>query len=121
MPRTKDHPLSGDHAELFEAFLGPNGIVGWMPENAHIVVDTKAGTITWPRWRHLNEASGPWDRDVMIVGDLDPSLGCGGLGKPAAENYGDPVAEHVTVPMAVPVTDHVRDLCRKTGLDLVER
>ncbi len=121
MPRTKDHPLTGDHAELFEAFLGPNGIVGWMPENARVVVDTTASTITWPRWRHLNKASGPWERDVMIASDLDPSLRCGGPGEPAVKGYDVPVIDQMTTMLVQPVTDHVRDLCRKTGLNLVEQ
>lgn len=116
---TTEHPLTGDHAELYELWLKPNGIIGWMPENATVTVDAKAGTITWPKWRHSGN-DGPWGHDVVIAMDLDPNLrpvpGGGSV-----EGAGDaPVVDETTAPLKVAVTERVRDLCRETGVNLVE-
>ncbi len=116
MPSTKDHPLTGVFAELHETWLAPNGVIGWMPESATVTVDTAAGTVTWPQWRHLSEASGPWDKDVMVESDewTDEQRRTrdGGL---------EPVVDNRTTPLAVPVNERVRELCRAAGLNLVER
>lgn len=116
MNATAKHPLTGGHAKLFEQWLQPNGIVGWLPEHATIVVNTDAGTVTWPKWRHLGAASGPWEEDLMVVSDrwTDKQR------RSFTRDPGAPVVDKVTVPLAVPVTPEVRVMCRKLGLNLVE-
>lgn len=120
MPKTAKHPYTGTEAALFNAWLRPNGVIGWMPENSTITVDSVAGTVTWPRWRHLKAKSGVWDRDVMVVADFWP-----GQLPPADQIDPDegmrPVVDMVTTPLVVPVTDQTRAWAKKCGLNLVER
>lgn len=101
-------------AELTDTWLVPNGIVGLIPEGSTITV--AGGQITWPRWRHLNANSRPWERDVMVASDLWPA---GKKGDPKDKNV--PVVDERTVPLRKPVTDRVRELFELTsGLTLVE-
>lgn len=97
-------------AKLYDEFLAPNGIVGWMPEQPTVVVAN--GRLTAPLWRHRS-GDGPWGRNVLIKSDLDRSLY-------ASPNDG-PVIDPLTVPLVVPVTDRVRKLARASGLRLVEQ
>ncbi len=106
--------MGADFDELYDTWLTPNGVEGWMPENATVTVT--GGQIRYSHWRHLDPASSPWDKDVMVASDLWKP----GEGHDAGTG-GEPVVDRRTVPLAVPVTDRVRELCRKTGLNLVEK
>lgn len=114
---SKSHPLTGDHARLFESWLGPNGVIGWMPERPTIVVDRKAGTVTWPKWRHLHGGSSPWEKDLAVKSDAwaDSER----LTRPSSED--GPVIDQATTTLRVLVNDEVRTLARKCGMELVER
>ncbi len=102
-------------AELVDDWMTPNGVVGWIPDGSAITV--AGGQITWPRWRHLDADSDPWDRDVMIAADLIPA---GQVYDTGEGNVA--VVDERTVPVQVPVTDRVRELFRLTDdLNLVER
>ncbi len=116
MNATKDHPLTGKHAELFETWLRPNGIVGWMPENPRIVVDVTSGTVTWPQWRH-ETGDGPWGKNVVVKSDAwaDSER------RTRNSDEDGPVIDQRTVPLVEPVTDQVRALCRGLGVELVEQ
>ncbi len=101
-------------AELVDTWLTPNGVVGWIPDGSTIVVE--GGQITWPRWRHLDADSNPWERDVMVASDLWKP------GEHHDAGSGDtPVVDERTAPLRTPVTDRVRDLFRRSTLTLVER
>lgn len=114
---TKTHPLTGDHAKLFETWLEPNGIIGWLPENPTVVVDAAAGTVSWPKWRHLNGGSGPWDRDVAVKSDAwaDSERRT----RPSSDD--GPVVDQRITALRAPVTDEVRTLAQRCGMNLVER
>ncbi len=111
----KTHPHSGDHAELYESWLEPNGLIGWMPENATITVDSAAGTITWPKFRH-NSPGAPWD-GVATKSDYWTDAE---LQERGSEQDGL-IVDETTVPLVAPVTERVRELANATGVTLVEK
>jgi hypothetical protein len=98
------------YGELYDLFLTPNGIRGWMPERPTVVV--AGGTITAPIWRHRGHDT-PWGPDVLIKSDFDHTV----YGTPDD----GPVTDQLTAPLIVPVTDRVRELAREAGLQLIER
>ncbi len=115
-PRERPSMRSREVGMLTDIWLIPNGIVGWLPEGSTITVAD--GQITWPRWRHLDPDSGPWESDLMIASDLIPKDQRGA--DPDADL--EPVVDEVTVPLRVPVTDEVRALFdASTVVTLVER
>jgi hypothetical protein len=117
MNATADHPLTGRHAALFEKWLRPNGIIGWMPEDPTIVVDLAGGTVTWPKWRHLNGGSSPWEKDLAVKSDAwsDSER------RTRSSDEDGAVIDQTTTKLRAPVTDEVRDLARRCGMRLEER
>lgn len=102
-------------AELYDEWLIPNGIVGWIPKKPTIVV-TAGKVMTCPVHRHLDTASSPWAYDLMKRSDLwGPGVGGD------ADDADTPLVDERTVLVTVPVTDRIRDLCAACGVTLVER
>lgn len=104
--------MPADAAELYDTWLSPNGIHGWLPEEATILVED--GRVTYPAWHHLDGAVGGWGYDVKVMSDDYPGMG-------QAPGWGEPVVTVRTMPLLVPVTDRVRDLFQGSGLALIER
>lgn len=106
-------------AELHDTFLAPNGVDGWIPEHAEIVIED--GRITFPRWRHLDGTVGGWGKDVAIASDRwtdEQRWAPRAADDPAG---GAPDVEMHTGPLVASVTDRVRELFRLCELRLVER
>ncbi len=99
-------------AELQDTWLTPNGINGFLPEDATILVED--GRVTFPVWHHLDGAVGGWGLDVKVMSDDFP----GASGTPG---WDCPVVTVRTWPLRVPVTDRVRGLFARSTLTLVER
>lgn len=104
-----------EHAELYDTWLIPNGIVGLLPLDATITV-VAGRMVIFPEWRHLDPTSSPWDNDVMVASDL---WGAGIGGDP--DDGDKPLVNERTELLKVPVTDRVRELFSRTSLTLVER
>lgn len=121
MPKTAKHPYTGPDADLYNVWLKPNGIIGWIPDGAPVTVDSTAGTVTWPKWRHLKAKSGPWEKDVKVVSDDWPQWPQKVPDGVDRATFGQPVVDWVTTPLIAPVTERVRALARKRRLNLVER
>jgi hypothetical protein len=113
---TAEHPLTGDHAELYELWLKPNGIIGWMPENGKVVVHPNAGKITWLKLRHQNPDGDPWANDIVVKSD---SWTSDELITRSRDEDGL-VSDTVESDLAVPVTERVRELAKATGIKLIE-
>jgi hypothetical protein len=97
--------MLADCAELYDTFLCPNGVTGWIPYGATVSVHD--GQITFPVWVHRDGCRGGWRSDVLVEAresDCAPQ----------------PVTITVTRRLAVPVTPRIRYLCGITGLDLQE-
>ncbi len=108
-------PMPAGIAALYDEWLIPNGVVGWIPENPTITV-VSGKVMTCPVTRHLDTASSPWDSDLMCQADLW-GPGVGGDSDEASKA----LVDERTVLVKVPVTDRVRELCAATGVTLVER
>ncbi len=108
MTKTVDHPYTGTDAELYDLWLKPNGIIGWMPENARIVINQQAGTVTWPKMRHEHGNDGPFGRDIVVKSDswTDEQRRTRSLDEDGV------VVDWRTTPLIAPVTDRVRELAR---------
>ena len=79
---------------------------GWLSEDATILVHD--GEITFPVFAHCDGTLGGWGHNLLLRGDVG--------GTPPYK----PVIESHTAPLAVPVTDRVRELFARTTLTLVE-
>lgn len=91
--RTRPDFWPADENELYDTWLNPNRIDGWLPENVTFEIDTNGATITYDAFRTVDGGHGTWDPDDI-----------------ARDGDGHVIIEQVTVPMAVPPTQRVREL-----------
>lgn len=92
--RTRPAYWPAELHELYDTWLVPNGIDGWLPEDVTFEIDTVRQTITYPAFRTVDGGHGTWEA-AQIARDGDS---------------GDAVIDQITVPMVVAPTGRVREL-----------
>lgn len=112
-------------AELYDTWLTPNGVDGWLAATATIRVEDDR--ITFPSWRHLDGTLGGWGHDIMTVREWRQCSPLSAVEIPRprgtvllGEDH-DLVAVLRTRPLVLPVTNRVRHLFDLSGLILAER
>jgi hypothetical protein len=96
------------HADLYDLWLAPNGIVEWLPERTTFVV--ASGQITYESFRWRKRGFDPGE--LVLRRELEPFLD--------ADKGVEAALEHRTVPLLAPLTDQVRELFAASELTLTE-